>query len=256
VTDTECYECVENSSNASDWITTSNLKAYLTTALYVNDKYPVAQQGTVQFRIEGYKNDAAGTKIPTVDETIDLYLDNRGVEADIDPLIQMAGTTLGNCALFTLPFTEINGVKVVSDERTPITVRFRAKQESGFMGQYAISIGKGAIGNITLTRTAPASAVPHTTSLPTAAGQTHVGRVYSDNSNLISCFFNGTPNEPGFPGDYIELSIRPENNWLEADQNFCAFRIRLDGYTRHTDGENSNPYFIATEVLIGIERPD
>jgi hypothetical protein len=256
VPNTECYECVENSSNASDWITTSNLKAYLTTTLYVNDKYPVEQQGTVQFRIEGYKDDAAGSKIPTVDETIDLYLDNRGVEADIDPFIQMAGTTLGNCALFTLPFTVIDGVKIVTDEKTPITVRFRAKQESGFMGQYALSIAKGAIGNITLTRTAPAPAVFHTTSLPTAAGQTHVGRFYSDTGNLISCFFNGTPGEPGFPGDYIELTLRPENNWLDADQNFCAFRIRLDGHIRHTDGENSNPYFTTTEVLIGIERPE
>lgn len=256
VTNTECYENVENSVDANQWITTSNLKAILTSFTYVNDKLPVTQQGTVQFRIEGYQGDAAGTKIATVDETIDLYLDNRGVEADIDPNIHMAGTTLGNCALFTLPFTIVNGAKIVSDEKTPITIRFKAKQESGFMGQYAISIGKGAIGNITLERTAPAPPVFHTTALPTAAGQTHVGRFYSDTGNLISCFFSGTPNEPGFPGDYIELTLRPENNWLEADQNFCAFRIRLDGHIRHTDGENSNPYFAATEVLIGIERPE
>ncbi len=253
---TECYENVENSADANQWITTSNLKALLTTFTYVNDKLFLAQQGTVQFRIEGYQGDAAGTKIVTVDETIDLYLDNRGVEADIDPNIQMAGTTLGNCALFTLPFTEVDGVKVVTDEKTPITVRFRAKQESGFMGQYALSIAKGAIGNITLTRTAPAPAVLHTTALPTAAGQTHIGRFYSDTGNLISCFFNGTPGEPGFPGDYIELTLRPENNWLEADQNFCAFRIRVDGYIRHTDGENSNPNYSTNEVLIGIERPE
>lgn len=256
VANTECYENVENSIDSNQWITTSNLKAILTSSIYVNDKLPIAQQGTVQFRIEGYQGDAAGTKIVTVDETIDLFLDNRGVEADIDPNIQMAGTTLGNCALFTLPFTIVDGVKVVTDEKTPIIVRFRAKQESGFMGQYALSIAKGAIGNITLTRTAPAPAVFHTTSLPTAAGQTHVGRFYSDTGNLISCFFNGTPNEPGFPGDYIELTLRPENNWLDADQNFCAFRIRVDGHIRHTDGENSNPNFSTNEVLIGIERPE
>jgi hypothetical protein len=256
VPNTECYENVENSIDANQWITTSNLKAFLTTFIYVNDKLFTDQQGTVQFRIEGYQGDAAGTKIATVDETIDLYLDNRGVEADIDPNIQLGGTTLGNCALFTLPFTVIDGVKVVTDEKTPITIRFRAKQASGFMGQYALSIAKGAIGNITLTRTSPAPAVFHTTALPTAAGQTHVGRFYSDTGNLISCFFNGTPIEPGFPGDYIELTLRPENNWLDADQNFCAFRVRVDGYIRHTDGENSNPNYSTSEVLIGIERPE
>ena len=256
VANVDCYENVENSVDANQWITTSNLKAILTSFTYVNDKFPIAQQGTVQFRIEGYQGDAAGTKINTVDETIDLFLDNRGVEADIDPSVQLGGTTLGNCALFTLPFTEVDGVKVVSDEKTPITVRFRAKQESGFMGQYALTIGKGAIGNITLTRTSPAPAVFHTTAQPTGAGQTQVGRFYSDTGNLISCFFSGTPDEPGFPGDYIQLTLRPENNWLEPDQNFCAFRIRVDGYIRHTDGENSNPNYSTNEVLIGIERPE
>jgi len=124
------------------------------------------------------------------------------------------------------------------------------------MGQYSLTIAKGAIGNITLTRTSPAPAVFHTTAQPTGAGQTQVGRFYSDTGNLISCFFSGTPDEPGFPGDYIQLTLRPENNWLEPDQNFCAFRIRVDGYIRHTDGENSNPNYSTNEVLIGIERPE
>ncbi len=249
-----CYENVENSVNANEWIAITNKKADLSTSIYVNDKLFIAQQGTIQFRIEGY--DAAGNKIVSVDETIDLYFDNRWLEADIDPNVQLGSTTLGNCALFTLPFTVVAGVNVVSDERVPVTIRFRAKQASGFMGQYALTIAKGAIGNIALTRTVPAPAVPHTTALPTSAGQTSVGRIYSDSVNLVSCFFSGTPDEPGSTGDYIELVIRPENNWLEADQNFCAYRIRVDGYIRHTDGENHNPNYSTNEVLIGIERPE
>ena len=250
----ECFENVENSADASSWVTTSNKKADLTTSIYVNDKLFSAQQGTIRFRIEGY--DAAGNKISTVDETIDLYLDNRGVEADIDPNVRLGIETLGNCALFTLPFTEVEGTKVVSDERVPITIRFRAKQDSGFMGQYAVTIAKGAVGNIGLARTAPAPAVSHTTALPTGSGQTAVGRTYTDSVNLVSCSFTGTPDEPGTVGDYLELTIRPENNWLEADQNFCAFRIKVHGHLRHTDGENSNPYYETNEVLIGIERPE
>ena len=249
-----CYENVENSVNANEWVTTTNKKATLSTSIYVNDKLFVAQQGTMQFRIEGY--DSAGNQIANADETIDLYLDNRWLEADIDPLVQLGSTTLGNCALFTLPFTVVNGVNVVSDERVPITVRFRAKQESGFMGKYALTIAKGAIGNIALTRTPPPPPpVLHTTALPTGLGQTDVGRIYSDNVNLLSCNFTGTPAEPGFIGDYIELSIRPEGNWLEPDQTFCAFRIRVNGHIRHTDGENHNPPYNTNEVLIGIERP-
>ena len=249
-----CYENVENSADANEWIAITNKKATLSTSIYVNDKLFVEQQGTMQFRIEGY--DAAGNKIAGVDETIDLYLDNRWLEADIDPLVQLGSTTLGNCALFTLPSTVVNGVNVVSDERVPLTVRFRAKQASGFMGQYALTISKGAIGNIALVRNAGAGAVTHTTALPTGAGQYAVGRVYSDNVNLVNCTFNGTPDEPGSIGDYIELTIRPESTWLEPDQNFCAFRIVVSGYIRHTDGENSNPNYQTNEVLIGIERPE
>ena len=255
VANVACYENVENSVDSNQWVTTTNLKAILTTSTYVNDKLFAQQHGTIQFRLEGYRDDATGTKIPTVDETIDLYLDNRGVVADLDPNVQLGSTTLGNCALFELPFTVVNGVKVVSDERVPITIRFRAKQESGFMGKYAVTIAKGAVGNITLQRTVPAPPVSHTTALPTATGQVEVGRFYSDNVNLVSCTFTGTPAEPGSVGDYLELTIRPENNWLEAGQNFCAFRIRVDGYIRHTDGENSNPNYSTNEVLIGIERP-
>ncbi len=237
------YINVANASDADAWITTTNLKALLTTGYYI------ANAGTVEFRVEGY--DAAGNKIASVDETIDLYLDNKWVEADLDPNISLGGSTLGNCALFTLP----NTGGVVTDEKAPITVRFRAKQDNGFMGLYAVTIAKGAVGNQNLTRTSAAALIPLTTALPTGAGQQAVGREYTDLVQLNSCFFSGTPQEPTSVGDYLELTIRPENNWLEPDQTFCAFRVLVNGNIRHTTGEYHNPYYQTGEVLIGIQRP-
>ena len=246
----ECYEAVENSADANQWITTSNLKALLTTSTYLSRKE--IDRGTIQFRVEGY--DASGNKLAGVDETIDLYLDSNWVEADIDPNVSFGGSTLGDCALFTLPSTIINGVPVVTDERAPITIRFRAKLVSGYMGKWAISIGKGSNGLLTIGRTSSAGTVPLTTPFPAASG-IEVGREYTDNAQLVNCFFNGTPSEPGALGDYTELTIRPDNNWLEPTQTFCAFKIALGGHLRHTDGENHLPPYNTTDVLIGIQRP-
>ena len=235
------YINVANASDSSSWVTTSNLKAKLTTSLYIQNT------GTVSFWLEAYNS--GGIKI--AEETIDLYLDNKWVEADLDPNISLGGATLGNCALFTLP----NANGVVTDEKAPVTVRFRAKQDNGFMGAYVVTIAKGAVGNQNLTRTSPAAFIPLTTALPTGAGQQAVGREYSDTLQLNSCFFSGTPQEPTSVGDYYELTIRPENNWLDADQTFCAFRILVNGHIRHTTGEDHNPYYQTGEVLIGIQRP-
>ena len=255
---TRCYFNVEapppTIPQPAGWITSINYKAFLTTGNYTG----ITGRGRVEFRLEGYKAD--GTKIPTVDETIALYLDNHVWSVELDDDVTMDGTTLGNCALFSLPSNGAAGFI----EDAPLEVRFKANQESGFMGAYSLSIGKGAIGNINLLKAGnhlPSgwNTLPNTT--PFADGTAAVGRSYSFSSSSPAALcpgFNGTIDEIGADsdGDFIKIKVKPNTSWLEPGQNFCAFRLRVDGFIRHTDGDTYwNANFSSNEVLIGIERP-
>ncbi len=254
---TRCYFNVEapppTIPQPAGWITSINYKAFLTTGNYTD----ITGKGRVEFRIEGYKAD--GSKIAAVDESIALYLDNNLWSIELDEEISMDGTTLGNCALFTLPANGAGGYI----EDAPIEVRFKANQSSGFMGGYYLTIGKGAIGNINLAKVGnhiPSgwNGLPNT--IPFADGGTQVGRTYSFSSaspTAICPVFNGTINEIGADsdGDFIKIKVKPNTTWLEVAQNFCAFRLRIDGFIRHTDGDTYwNVNFSSNEVLIGIER--
>lgn len=255
---TRCYFNVEapppTIPQPAGWITSINYKAFLTTGNYTD----ITGKGRVEFRIEGYKAD--GSKIAVIDETIALYLDNNLWSVELDEDITMDGTTLGNCALFSLPSNGSGGFI----EDAPIEVRFKANQLSGFMGAYSLSIGKGAIGNINLLKAGnhlPSgwNNLPNTT--PFADGGSTVGRAYSFSSSSPSAVcptFNGTIDEIGADsdGDFIKIKVKPNLRWLEVGQNFCAFRLRVDGFVRHTDGDTYwNVNFSSNEVLIGIERP-
>jgi hypothetical protein len=252
---TNCYMNVNSGFPAfgTGWITSINVKALLTTSFYTN----ISRRGAVEFRLEGY--DSAGNKLSGVDESIVLYLDNHGVESVIDPNVSLGGSPLGNCALFTLP-KDAAGNPI---ENAPMTVRLKAVQESGFMNQYSLTIGKGAVGNIDLIKVGGWSALPNTTDFPNAANKTSLGRAYNFASTAHSAFcptFTGTPDEPTV-GDFIDVIVQPDispitpnGNWLEPNQNFCAFRLRVDGSIRHTDGTSGYPNFSSNEVLIGIER--
>lgn len=255
---TRCYFNVEapppTLPQPAGWITSINYKAFLHTGNYTG----ISGRGRVEFRIEGYKAD--GTKIPAIDETIALYLDNHLWTVELDEEISMDGTTLGNCALFTLPSNGAGGVV----EDAPIEIKFQANQESGFMGAYSLSIGKGATGNINLVKAGnhlPSgwNTLPNTGTY--ADGGATVGRFYAFNSSspTAACpVFNGTMDEAGADadGDFIRIKVKPSSAWLEPGQNFCAFRLRVDGHIRHTDGDTYwNHPFSSNEVLIGIERP-
>jgi hypothetical protein len=103
------------------------------------------------------------------------------------------------------------------------------------------------------------NALPNTTPYPD--GGTLAGREYSFSSSThaATCpVFVGTADEIGADsdGDHIRIKVKPPVAWLEPGQNFCAFRLRLNGHIRHTDGDTYwNPTFESNEVLIGIERP-
>jgi hypothetical protein len=237
---TDCYLNVESGLFGAGWITSINLKATLTTAKYTN----MTGAGGVEFRLEGY--DSSGNKLTGVDERILLYLDNKGIEAIIAPTVTLGGVPLGNCALFTLPKNAANN----PIENAPLTVHLKAVQDNGFMGKYTLTIGKGAIGEIDLVKVGAWSPNPNTTDFSTGI---QIGRAYKLTSVASCPAFTGTPDE-GAVGDYIDMVVQPATTWLEANQTFCAFRLRIGGHIRHTDGTYHNPSYNSNEVLIGIQR--
>jgi hypothetical protein len=200
----------------------------------------------VQVRLEGFTD--AGNKL--ADEIVTLYIDNAGAEAAIDPDVTMAGVTLGNCALFTLP----RDGNDVTDEDTPITVRFKAIQNSGFMNAYELYMYKGAVGSFPVSP----GVIPADFSGGGAFMDNTVnrGRTYQHLSNL-DCHkkFKGTISEITSDGDgFFSVVLTPTGTWLEPDQTFCAFSLNLGGTTRHTDGSSGYSYFSGGQVLIGIQR--
>ncbi len=167
----------------------------------------------------------------------------------------MGGATLGNCALFTLPV--YGGGATI--ENAPMTIRSKAEHNQvsspfGFMNNYAMSMTKGATGSFGLD-------VPVVNANFVSAGildgVINRGRNYVHIDNLnCNTRFKGTVNEVSADADgFYTVTVQPASGgWLEGDQNFCAFGIRLGGTLRLTDGASGYPDFYATSVLIGIER--
>ena len=224
-----------------------NIKADIRTSAFEN--------GSHTFRIQGYR--ANGTKFASAMEEITLYLHNSPTRAEIDPNVTMGGATLGNCALFTLPQNS-DGTVI---ENAPMTIRFRVENNFGgsspigFINSYAMSMTKGATGGFGLN-------VPvvnaNFVSLGVLDNVINRGRNYVHIDNL-SCNtrFKGTVNEVSADAaGYYTVTVQPSSGaWLESDQNFCAFGIRLGGTLRLTNGSSGYPDFHARNVLIGIERP-
>jgi hypothetical protein len=228
-----------------DWmVTMRNLKAF------INSSGLTSTPGPVQIRIDGY--DTNGIKIASTEEIITLYIDNTGVDAVINPNVEMNGIAKGNCALFKLPVDAGN----VPIEGAPLTVRFKAVQEAGFMNYYELYMNKGATGGFAVTP--GVEAADWNPWLP--AFLTNVanrGRTYHFISDtLCNTDFQGTINEQfATPDHYYEVTLRPASGrWLEPDQTFCAFSINLSGSFRHTDGSTGYPDFWGGQVLIGIQR--
>jgi len=190
--------------------------------------------GAVQFRIEGY--DTAGSKVVGADDSVTLFIDNSIPTLDIDDNVTMGVQTLGNCALFTLP---------ASQPGAPLTVKFKADQEQGFMESYELFVNKGAIGPFSVQPPPPASAPFRT-------------RAYVHGDDLACNSLRGTFDDPTANPitGYVTVNLTPSSGaWLEPDQNFCAFALRLQCSIRATNGYGGfGPFEAIAPVLIGIQK--
>lgn len=186
----------------------------------------------VQFWIEGYE--AAGNKVPAAEDSVTLFIDNTVPFRDIDDdNVTMGGTTLGNCAKFKLP---------AGQPGAPITVSFRVDQEQGFLARYELWMRKGATGSFAVNSPPPE---------PPFRSRSYV---HSDDlacSQLRGTFDDATHD---LSTGYVTIDLEPTSGqWLDTDQNFCAFSINLVANTRVTDGYGGGKHYHAIPVLIGIE---
>jgi hypothetical protein len=183
------------------------------------------QYGSVSFWIEGY--DAAGAKVVGAEDTITLYIDNNPPILDIAS-VEMGAQSGGDCALFNL-----HGAS-----NTPLTVRFRAVHPEGFMDSYGLNVQKGNAGSITI-------------------GGAHISGAYVHGSDLSCNSYDGTLDFTTAPTGYVQTDIAPpgvDGRWLQPDQPFCTFAIRLGCYIRVTNGYNSaTASYGPIEYLLGIQ---
>ena len=217
---------------ASDWF----LKAVISTNAGTPAYAP--SPGTVEFELQGY--DSAGNFVVGATDSRILYIDNTIPELDLLS-VNMGSQTGGDCALFDL-----------SGEPNPavLTVRFKAKQDRGFLSTYALSVRKGNIGDFPI----------QTTTGPMGEASGALSRSYTHGS-AASCnklFGTRAPDEPladgaGYVTAYIIPS--PSGNWLAPGQTFCTFSVNVSANMRRTNGYNSADYgYGPDQYLLGIQE--
>jgi hypothetical protein len=216
---------------ASDWF----LKAVISTGGGSPAYAP--NPGTVQFQIQGY--DAAGNFVVGATDTVTMYIDNTDPLLDLLS-VQMGAQTGGDCALFDL-----------SGEPNPavLTVRFKAIQDRGFLGSYALSVRKGNIGGFPIT----------TTTGPSGETSGALSRSYTHGS-AVSCnqlFGTQPPDEPLADASKVvtDYVIPTTGNWLTPQQTFCTFAVNVNATMRRTNGYNSAEQgFGPVQYLLGIQQ--
>ena len=167
-----------------------------------------------------------------------LMHDSTAIEADIDPRFSSKATP-GDCPLFTLPHVVFNGRKMVTDERAIVNIPLRAKLLSGY-GKYAIQIGNAVTGVMTISR---------------ANSQKEMRGEYPDYDQMENGIPACAPTETVAGSDYTVLTIKPDNNWLEAGQHFHVFKITMGRYQRNAEKEDHLPPHHTADILFGIQRP-
>lgn len=229
----KAYDNIEQDEDwaASEW----TFKALINTAGGTPAYAPTP--GPVQFEIQGY--DAAGNFVEGATDSVLLYIDNTGVQVDLQS-VQM-GTQVGDaCALFHL-----------SGEPDPavLTVRFKAVQHQGFLNGYSLAVRKGNFP--------PPFGIASTFG-PSGEAPRKIADAYS-HVDAVSCarlFGTKLPHEPhADAANYVTAYIIPEKgNWLDPGQPFCTFAVSISASMRVTDGTNPAIAGAGPDTyLLGIE---
>jgi hypothetical protein len=129
-------------------------------------------------------------------------------------------------------------------------VRFKAKQDRGFLSSYGLSVKKGNIGDFAI----------QTTTGPMGEASGALSRSYTHGSATSCARLFGTraPDEPladgaGYVTAYIIPS--PSGNWLAPGQTFCTFSVNVGANMRVTNGYNSADYAYGPDTyLLGIQE--
>lgn len=207
-----------NVEEKPDWLFTHrDRKVQLRTGRYQS----VA--GPVEFKIEGY--DAGGNKITGAEDTVRLYLDNSPASGEVD-YVKFGTADPQECALYELP-----------DGNSPLSVRYKAVDEQGFMRNYSLVAYRGS--------NTPVPIVDTTTLSPIAGSY----------ENLFPYRYGGTL-DVSLDG-WVETQIKPASgDWLPAGRDFCAFSFELYVRDRTTNGYGTPGSRIVYRELIGLAHDD
>jgi len=215
----------KNIENDPDWVATHRLRKVKLSSQYYAGVLYSAGAGSVDFRIEGY--DAAGNKVPGADDTIRLYIDPRGIDANIDT-VSLGVLSPGECALFEIPAPD-----------SALTIRFKVRHPGGFLQQYRLTAMRGSATGVPLTEISSPVAQP---------------LILSYDETAHGNFFHGTFDavSPDVD-DYVVAVVQPTGGqWLPPGKNFCAFAFTLTGRRRTTDGYSLDDDHWLDSELIGI----
>jgi hypothetical protein len=224
---TPAYTNIENDGN---WLIQDQLrKAELSSGLSGGALHAATGgSGPVEFRFEGY--DASGAKVPGADDSITLFLENRGITGSIAS-ISSATASPSDCALFGL-----------SSPDAALTVRYAVDHPGGFLGAYSLTAARGNGP----TSVAIADYTPPIQPLSIAF-----------DPMVHGVFFRGTRNAIGPDANgYVEAETQPvSGSWLPPATTFCAFKFDLNASLRITDGWSLAGGGVVAEDLVGISYP-
>jgi hypothetical protein len=184
-----------------------DLKIILSTWLYA----PVP--GPIDVRLEGY--DAAGNKVAAADDTVTLFVDNSVPEYFVQS-VSVLGAAVTPCSLVKL---------ATGQERAPVTVRFKAEQDQGFMQQYAMNLSRCTSG-LTVQRI--------------SGGE--LSGSYTHGDDLVCSDLTGTPDDVTADGaGIVSVVLEPAagQNWLGAGETFGIYTAAANCSVRRTNGYNT-----------------
>ena len=211
---------------ASDWFTKAGISSGGGSPAYA------PTPGPVQFEIQGYNT--AGLQVPGKHDVITLFIDNEA------PLFNIASVGMGSQALSGCQLFHLSGEPVPA----PLTVRFRAIQNQGFLGGYSLSVNKGNFGDFPIVRQ--------------SGGNITATPPYAPANPCNQLFGTRPPEEPLAVADFVVSDIvpaAPAVNWLDPGQPFCTFVVNLSCTKRVTDGTQPGEYgFGPTQYFLGIEQ--